>query len=565
MKKKLPLLLIIALLLGAFLRLFQLGSLPISLFGDEVDVGYHAWSLITTGRDYMGHLLPAYIQSLNEFRAPLLMYFVAPFVGLLGPTVLAVRLAPALLGILGIYFIYLLTNQLSDKKIKLGKFSFGVGELAALLLAITPWHIHYSRATFEVTLLLNLLILGTYFFYKGLKKSSVLVWSAACFALTFYTYSTANLFTPSLLLVLFLLYKKELPFKKIKSALIVGLLLCLPIAYHLFFGHAAGRFGLISIFNHSQVTDAVVLSRIEPWVANPFWERFFNNKITAHLSLFTSQYLTTFSPQFLFLNGDPIFRHSINNFGMLLLSCLPFLLLGLYSLFKNRQSKKSQLVLFWLFLAPIGSALTQEGGTHATRLILLLPPLVISSALGFFFFLSLIKNKLIKTLLTLFILLLTLFNLASYWHQYSVHYRYQSARHWHYGYQQIMTELRPHLDQGRVIYINNTYEPSLLRFALFSQIIPKDFQSMFTNDVPDQVINPFFTGFSLGDNYHFGRINDYQDLSQMLEVGNIYLAVQGEEVPGDWNWSQSPPAGIKVLSSVSDLSDQPLFYLLTRE
>lgn len=565
MKKKIPSLLLIALILGAFLRLFQLSSLPISLFGDEVDVGYHAISLITTGRDYMGHLLPTYIQSLNEYRAPLLMYFAAPFVALLGLTPFAVRLAPALFGILGIFLIYLLGNQLSDKKIKLGKFQFGVGELAALTLAITPWHIHYSRAAFEVTLLLDLLMAGTYFFLKGINKPVLLTWSAICFSLTFYTYSTANLFTPLLLLVLFLLYKKELPFRKINKALLAGLVLCLPIAYHLLFGNAAGRFGLISIFNDSRITDTVVLSRIEPWASSAFMERLFNNKITAYFQVFISQYLTAFSPQFLFLSGDPIFRHSINNFGMLLLSSLPFLLLGVYSLFKNRQSKSHRFLLFWLLIAPLGSSLTQDGGTHATRLILLLPALTLTTALGLITFFSLFKNKFIRTLLAIIIFLLTVFNLSSYWYEYSTHYRYQSAHHWHYGYQQIMTDLKPYLADANNVYINNVYEPSLLRFAFFTGLKPVDFQAMFTTDVPDQTINTEFNGFTFGKKYHFGEINDYRNLTLLLEEGDIYLAVQGREVPGDWDWSESPLEGTKVLSSVKDIMGQPLFYLVTLE
>ena len=56
-------LLALVIMVGSLFRLIDLANLPISLFGDEIDVGYHAWSLITTGRDYMGNLLPTYIQS----------------------------------------------------------------------------------------------------------------------------------------------------------------------------------------------------------------------------------------------------------------------------------------------------------------------------------------------------------------------------------------------------------------------------------------------------------------------------------------------------------------------
>ncbi len=94
---------------------------------------------------------------------------------------------------------------------------------------------------------------------------------------------------------------------------------------------------------------------------------------------------------------------------------------------------------------------------------------------------------------------------------------------------------------------------------------PVEFQSLFVNDVPNQEINPYFTGFSLGEKYHFGCIDDYNEIANMLEEGDIYLAVQGEEIPGDWNWSQSPPDNIKVLSMVTDILGKPLFYLLTLE
>src|SRR3989344_1966867 len=128
--------LIIVLLLGGFLRLYHLSSLPISLFGDEIDVGYHAWSLFTTGRDYLGNFLPTYIHSLSEWRAPLMMYLAAPIVGLLSPSAFSVRLPAALMGILNLYLIYLLGKKLFGNKI---------GLISAVILALTPWHIHYSR------------------------------------------------------------------------------------------------------------------------------------------------------------------------------------------------------------------------------------------------------------------------------------------------------------------------------------------------------------------------------------------------------------------------------------
>ncbi len=40
--------LILILLIASFLRLFKLTQVPVSLFGDELDVGYHAYSILKT-------------------------------------------------------------------------------------------------------------------------------------------------------------------------------------------------------------------------------------------------------------------------------------------------------------------------------------------------------------------------------------------------------------------------------------------------------------------------------------------------------------------------------------
>lgn len=553
--------------LAAFLRLFKLSSLPISLFGDELDVGYHAWSLITTGRDYMGNLLPAYIQSLAEWRAPLLMYVTAPFVGL-GPTPLAVRLPVALLGILNVYLIYLLTNLLfGDWKLK-------IGHLAALLLALTPWHIHYSRAAFESTLLITLLLSGTLFFIKKRYLLSII-----SFILTFYTYSTATLFTPLLVLSLFLIYQKKDTFKQLfkKSYL---LLLLLPIAYHLTLGQATGRFSLISVFSDQDLVYDIVNQRTSPWVdQNNIKETIFHNKAISYAGKIGSNYLSAFSPQFLFLSGDPNFRHSIGRFGELLWVTAPFLILGFVTLSKNIKNKENKLILAWLLLAPIPSALTSDGAMHATRLILMLPPLVIISALGVHIFFTWLKIKVSpRTVaevkrrtpprwdlvlaggLTIAITL----NISAYWHRYSAHYRFESARNWHYGYQEIGNKLSKYLDSSTRVFINNTYEPSLLKILFFTKYPPKQFQQNFITDIPEENIIKGFNGFKLGNNYYFGNARNLDDLFKLLEPGDIYLAAQGQEVPGDWDWSKEPPAELKVLNSTKDILGNPLFYLVTK-
>lgn len=60
--------------IASILRLFHLSQVPVSLFGDELDVGYQAYSILKTGRDYSGNYMPLHLQSLAEWRTPLYLY-----------------------------------------------------------------------------------------------------------------------------------------------------------------------------------------------------------------------------------------------------------------------------------------------------------------------------------------------------------------------------------------------------------------------------------------------------------------------------------------------------------
>jgi|CXWL01.1.fsa_nt_gi 4-amino-4-deoxy-L-arabinose transferase-like glycosyltransferase len=556
--------LLLILLLGAFLRLYHLSSLPISLFGDEIDVGYHAWSLFTTGRDYLGNLLPTYIHSLSEWRAPLLMYLTAPFVGLLGPSGFSVRLPVALLGILNIYLIYHLANQLPPKKLlEIRNSTFVIGHVAAAALALTPWHIHYSRAAFEVTLLMALVQVGTLFYLS--KKY---FWAFLFFALTFYTYSIANLFVPLLVILLLFFYPPQKTRFFVRTNLIKILaivLLLLPIGYQLTLGPAAGRFNLISLFNDKKVIEDVILQRTAPWSIGDGFEPLFHNKVFAYAATFGRSYLTSYSTEFLFISGDPNFRQSVSRFGQLLWISAPFLLLGL-ALAITRRDTSSRFILGWLLIAPVGSSLTVGGGVHATRLFVMLTPLILLTAIGFnSFWEYLIKRKpVIRNSLIAVLLIFLLINFAGFWHRYQEHYRFESAKVWSYGYEQIFTQLKT-LDGGEgKVFINNTYDPSLYRFAFYTKLSPARFQKMFKGDVGVENILPGFSGFLFGERYYFGRAVNLETLQSVMAPGDLYLAVQGEEIPGDWDWSKNPPAGIQSLSTVYDVYGLPLMYLLKK-
>ena len=84
-------------LVALALRLVGLSHLPPGLFVDEAFTGYDALSLLHTGRDMWGEWLPLYFTSWGgDAVEGLYRYLCVPFLALLGPVPLAVRLPAAL-------------------------------------------------------------------------------------------------------------------------------------------------------------------------------------------------------------------------------------------------------------------------------------------------------------------------------------------------------------------------------------------------------------------------------------------------------------------------------------
>src|SRR5260221_13721021 len=173
------------------------------MFGDELDVGYQAYSILQTGKDYYGNFMPLQFHSLAEYRTPLYLYSAVPTVALFGITPWGVRLPAALFGIFGVFGMYLLTKEITNYKLQItngGKRQIAdlvrndvVALVAAFVLAISPWHIQYSRAGFEVTQLLAFLLFGLYFFFRSFRQPKYLWVSALLLVSTPWIYSTAKL------------------------------------------------------------------------------------------------------------------------------------------------------------------------------------------------------------------------------------------------------------------------------------------------------------------------------------------------------------------------------------
>src|SRR3989344_4228696 len=128
--------LVLILFLAFSLRFWKLGSYP-AINADEASIAYDAYSLIQTGRDQHGNSWPIHFQSFNDYKPGFYIYLVIPFVKLLGLTEWAVRIPGALTGVISVWVLYLLVQEVFGKK------DYSLATIASFLLAISPWHVHF--------------------------------------------------------------------------------------------------------------------------------------------------------------------------------------------------------------------------------------------------------------------------------------------------------------------------------------------------------------------------------------------------------------------------------------
>ncbi|MFC1649242.1 ArnT family glycosyltransferase [Patescibacteria group bacterium] len=574
--KKSNIILILIILIASILRLWKLAEVPVSLFGDELDVGYHAYSILKTGRDYSGNFLPLHFQSLAEWRTPLYLYSVVPTVAMFGISPLGVRLPAALFGIVGVIGMYLFAKEIG----RYGNMSRKKTEILALIattiLTFSPWHIQYSRAAFEVTLLIVFYLFGLFFFFKsiGEGKSGKWLWiSVSLLITTPLIYSTAKLFTPILLILLFGLWFRELltvPNKYLIYAIIAGMVLGIPTAYATLYSGGTQRYGYISIFTDpSRETEVGVKRQLAADVRGeeglgiqPKTEdKVFYNKFTFWGQKFLKNYFEPFSTSFLFVKGDLNLRHSIEGIAQFYKVEAIALILGLiffFTKFKDRKIKA--LVAFWIVLGVIPSAITRDGGMHATRLVVLLPPLVLLISYGIY---TLTQSK--KPWNYIFIsgyVFLFVFNFVFYQNAFWRENLWYSERWWHSGYEEAINTIQDIESEYDNVLITMASEPSWIFFAAWSEYDPVGWQKV----KPDKnwIDHEIFGRVTTIDKYIFGSPPEgLYEWGKKIDNTTLFLASEKEVGINLIREPNRTPGNLTLIKSIAYPSGEPAFYIFS--
>ncbi len=491
--------------LAAVLRIVSLDRYPAGLNADEAAIGYNAWSLIKTGMDEHGTRWPMVFRSFDDYKPAVYFYIVLPFVKLLGLNIWSVRLPSAILGTISVYLVYLIVNKLLKSKS-----DSNLAIISAFILATSPWHLQFSRGGWEVNVSTFFILLGVYGFLKGLENSKYFFLFVISMVLSLYTYHSSRLIAPLVSLSLVIFYWKSLSsqitkhFTLIAAAVFIGVAASLPLAYQMLSKEGQSRFTGVSVFSDSgPLWQALEARREHP---AGLYTRLIHNQYLSYGLRFTRNYLSHFSPRFLFIGGDEIARSKVPGMGQSLLFLIPFYFLGLFNLLKL-DFKWKKFILFWFLVSPVAAAMTFQS-PHALRAQNMVIPLSIITALGISELLNLKTNKIIKLLLSCVLVFLSSFSLLQYLHQYYIHYPKELPYAWQYGFDQIAAYTKENYNKYDKIIISDRYDQPYILMAFFLQYPPEVLQKELVMTPRDKF--GFSTVRKMGK-YEFRSVNYSED------------------------------------------------------
>lgn len=481
-------------ILAVFLRFYNLSNVPPSASLDEASIGYNAYSIIKTGRDEYGTYLPVLLRAYDDWRPALYVYLVIPFVKLLGLNVLAIRLPSVVLSVATVIAVYFLVKELFPKANKFSlpfwRIQFSIGEIATLLLAISPWHIYISRLGHEANAGLAFVVFGILFFFKAIHYNTVqyyskrinlfLILSVFFFALSFISYQAEKIFIPILGAGVFFIFRDKI--LKRKKELLLGILVSsvflIPFLKETFSPNSLIRFSATNIFDASQDRfwkEAILLGRA---VENrDILGQVIHNRRIVAVRLLVEGYISHLNPKWLFTNSSSE-SFKAPNIGLLNLWESPLIVMGIFVLIFSKlvDPKNKKLIFLWFFLAPLPAAIATQA-PHAMRSYNFLPTWQIFAALGltYMFF----KLQKLKVLLLLFsFALFVIVSLADIYKNYFIVFPKEQSSSFQYAlsqtipyvlsqqekYEKIVFSNQDNLYQSYMLFLfHSRYDPWLYR------------------------------------------------------------------------------------------------------
>jgi len=474
--------------------------------------------------------------SFSDWRTPLYIYSISIVNIFIQNPELSVRLPSVIFGSLSSVIFYLLLKKI--------KFKLIPALISTIVWTLNPWLFHFSRTGFEVSGMILFFLLAIYSLisYLTTKKTSYLYPMVIFFGLMPLFYSTSKL---SLILIavtiIYIWFHTiiKLPKKTIILLACLTLFISSPLIIDTVRSRSGFRFSYINIFTEPHLDKKTDYLRYEDiysdhigeiGVVTPLSSKIIHNRYTLMLNKFIQNYISSFSTDFLFLKGDLNLRHGFSNYGYFYLIDLVIFLIGMYSFLKTKNILKKQISKFFLIsllLAPIPFALTRDSlSPHATRLILMAPSIIYFISLGINYLYQKIKTTPLKILLSFGLFITYIISFLYFFHFYRYHYPQTSARDWHYGIKQTLSQVSK--TNYKNFYISNKYESFLPFYLFYQNYVPIKQDCSPVKSIISQT-SDYFTGLVTESNYHFGIIEWSSILNQsQILATSAFIIPQSE-------------------------------------
>ena len=327
-------------------HLAGLQASPPGLFGDEAAFGYNGWAIAHHGVDQYGVAWPLFFRSFGDYKGPVGVYAVALLNAFLPLTPFIVRLPNALASIA----LAMVAGGLGWRLTR----SRAVALILILEASFEPWFFHLSRTMLEADLFsplcyaLALLVLAR----DGERRLRNCVAAGISLGVAPFTAQPARFFTLVMVGLLMLCFGVRIRGARL-AALVVPPIVATAVVVAAG-GETMARLGMVSVFSGRSVIDGVLFA--------------------------LTNYPQYFGPRLLFINGDGNLLLSSGFGGLLFLTAIPPIVLGLIAAYRRRSEPMARVALLGSLLAPIGPALTTT--VSSRRDVVALPFLLILLVFG---------------------------------------------------------------------------------------------------------------------------------------------------------------------------------------
>ena len=247
--------------------------------------------------------------------------------------------------------------------------------------------------------------------------------------------------------------------------------------------------GMSSYFNKQEIEGKVWYDRLTTQASSPL-KAAISNKITVRLRDQIAKYMTVFNLAIFFQKGDPSALYGTADLsGLFFLTDLIFFIIGLIHLCRIRESSL-RLLLSLFFIGGIPVALAVTNPTFILRSIILIVPITILTAYGFYFSLQ----KLGKNKGGLIFVLLLIGNTALFFTLYKTRIQVLNAEQWHHSERIVSEKLAKWNSDNKVSVFVSEPKPLFLQYAFYTmtdadmikKVAMRDDYNFFVNNVTIQ-------------------------------------------------------------------------------